>query len=313
MCKEILSTNYYEKLLTDFAKNKQYNSELLQLSNFNKINLSYINKAIDKTNGFNLVISIPKNYQQFLSEIYSNLYLFIANQQFYESYSTPDYKLNELLIERNTKKARQVKVLSINNGIYKLQHIKRNSIKDQNEPAIYERKYDEINKLYYKIQRGMRRQLLKDYIKLFCLLNKLDESKDLIPTEFNSVSIFIGARTLWDEFKTIPLLDNNLWNSTPCHYINREGNKTPTLGINPLIYFAPSYHIAYQEIIQRSIKVSNIVLFDDGYDELTQIINDQNQYYYRVIGVNTKPIEKHLPQIKYWEWCKEEINIIESL
>jgi len=90
----ILNTDYYNLLVQTFSKNVEFNSSLLPVSNFNKINLSFIQKAMSKTAGFDTIIRIPKYFYEILDEFYSNLYLYIANTQFYENYENPILKIN---------------------------------------------------------------------------------------------------------------------------------------------------------------------------------------------------------------------------
>jgi len=49
---------------------------------------------MSKTAGFDTIIRIPKYFYEILDEFYSNLYLYIANTQFYENYENPILKIN---------------------------------------------------------------------------------------------------------------------------------------------------------------------------------------------------------------------------
>ena len=172
-------------------------------------------------------------------------------------------------------------------------------------------------KQFILIERPIKKSSLVKYFELFGSLNNLDTKTDFFPTKFNSVSIVVGTKKMFEKFRDIEVHNGNLWNSIPCYYINRDGKESDTLGIEPLIYFTSSYSLAYQHIIkhedQKKIKISNIILFNDGFDELQQIITDKFQYGFRILGICTSPIEKRTDTIKYWEWHKEEINLIESL
>jgi len=154
---------------------------------------------------------------------------------------------------------------------------------------------------------------LNNFLQLFSTLNGLDINEDYFPTKFGTVTVFVGSKKMFENFRNISIHNGKLYNSIPCYYINRDGKESDTIGISPLLYFVPTYRIAYQQIIRNKVRISNVVLFDDGFDELQQIISDQSIYRFRILGICTSQIEKRASSIKYWEWHKEEINLIESL
>lgn len=313
MFENILNKDYYELLIGKFSENIEYNSAILPISRFNKINLSFLKKAINKKTGFNLFISIPRVYKTLMDELFSNIYLFVANQEFYENYINPDFRIDELVIRITGKKNRKYKIGAITDKQFSLVEQKKESFKDLNGPATIYIDKNNMIKDFVPIKRGIKKRSLNNFFNLFASLNSLNVNEDYFPTKFAYVSIIIGTKKLFDNFRNVSIEGGNLWNSIPCHYINREGKEHDTLGISPLLYFAPSYRIAYQQIIQNQIKVSNIILFNAGFDELQQILNDQYQYNFKIAGVNSGIIENIVPQVNYWEWRKEEINIINLL
>lgn len=313
MLDKILNTDYYKSLVKTFSENVDLNSSLLPISRFTKINLSFIQKAISKSDGYDMIIKIPKCFYKILDEIYSNLYLYISNAQFYENYMKPDFKLDELVVRKIGKKNKKYKVVEINERSIILVEQKKESLKDLNGPARLYVDKKNIIKEFVPIKRPLKKGSLDNYLQLFSSLNELDINEDYFPTKFDSVTIIIGSKKIFENFRNIPIYNGNLYNSIPCYYITRDGKESDTLGISPLLYFVPSYNIAYQYIIQNKISVSNVVLLDDGFDELQQIISDQSNYNFRILGISTTPIEKRLNNIKYWEWNKEEINLIELL
>lgn len=313
MFDRILNTDYYKFLIQTFSKNVEFNSSLLPHTNFSKINLSFIQKVMSKTDGFDIIIKIPKYFYEILDEIYSNLYLYLANAQFYENYMNPEFKLDELVVRKIGKKNRKYKVVGINERHITLVEQKKESLKDLNGPAKLYIDRKNIIKEFVPIKRPLKKGSLNNFLELFSSLNGLDINDDYFPTKFDSATVFVGSKKMFEKFRNISIQNANLYNSIPCYYINRDGKESDTLGISPLLYFVPSYRIAYQQIIQNRTRVCNVVLFDDGFDELQQIINDQSIYGFRIIGICTTPIEKRASSIKYWEWHKEEINLIESL
>ena len=312
MFENILNTDYYKLLVHKFSKNVEFNSNLLPISNFNKLNLSFIEESLNKTEWFNLIIIIPKCFSILLNEIYSNLYLFMADKQFYENYSNPILDIHKKVIEKRGEKIYEI--ISINDGLYELKEIIKENNRNPRYPAILKnRSYQNVLNNFLIVRRKLNKNTIYNFIRLFCKLNNLDSNSDIIPTEFGSVSIFIGPKILWESFKEFSIEQSNLWNSIPGQYIGRDGTKTDTIGIAPLIYFTSSYQTAYQEVLQKQIKVSNIILLGAGYDEIQQMISDQFQHGFRIMGISTDTIENRIPQIKYWEWHKEEITLIESL
>lgn len=313
MLDRILNTDYYKSLVQIFSENIEFNSSLLPVSKFNKINLAFVQKAINKNNGFDAIINIPKYSNNLLDELYSNFYLYVANTQFYENYMNPEFMIEELVVRKAGKKNRKYKVIGINERHITLVEQKKESLKDLNGPAKLYVDRKNIIKEFVPIKRPLKKRSLNNFLQLFSTLNGLDINDDYFPTKFDSVSIFVGSKKMFENFRSTPIHNGNLYNSIPCYYINRDGKESDTLGITPLLYFVPSYRIAYQQIIQNKINVSNIVLFNDGFDELQQIISDQFQYGFRILGICTSPIENRTSTIKYWQWHKEEINLLESL
>ncbi|MCX7875069.1 MAG: hypothetical protein N2321_02760 [Melioribacteraceae bacterium] len=312
MYDKILNNDYYHLLLNSF-KDSDLNHSLLPISQFNRINLSFIKKAISKKNGFDIIIKFPKHYDSMLDEFYANLYLYIANFQFNENYINTNFEVGELLVRKIGKKNRRYKVVEIKKQQFILLEQKKESLKDFNGPATLYVDRENIIKEFVPIKRPLKKESLNNFLELFSSLNKLDKNKDYFPTKFDSITVLVGSKRIFDNFRNTSILEANLYNSIPCYYLTRDGKDSDTLGIEPLLYFVPSYNIAYQYIIQNKIQVSNIVLLNDGFDELQQIISDQSIYCFRILGICTTPIEEKLNNIKYWEWHKEEINLIKSL
>lgn len=313
MLDKILNTDYYRSLVQTFSNNVEFNSSLLPISSFNKINLSYIHKVINGAAGVDLIIKIPKGFDELIQELYSNFYLSVANFQFYENYINPEFNIGELVVRKIGKKNRKYKVVGVTDQTITLVEQKKDSLKDLNGPATLYRDKINVLKEFVPITRPLKKRSLNNYLQLFSSLYNLDIKEDFFPTKFDSVSIFIGAKKILDTFRDVSLLNGNLWNSIPSYYVNRDGKESDTLGIEPILYFAPSYSVAYQQLIQNKIKVSNIILFNDGFDELQQIISDQLHYKFRILGICSSAIEGRVSTIKYWAWHKEEINLIGSL
>lgn len=308
----ILNTDYYKTLVQKFTKNVDFNSSLITISNFIKINLSFVQNSINRENGFDIIIKIPKCINDLAEEFYAHLYLLISNVQFYENYSNPNLTKGQKVIEKNGK--RMYEIISIKEGLYDLREIIKENFRNPIYPTeLPKRTYQNILKNFLIIRRKMKKDTIQSYLRLFSKLNNLDHTSDLIPTEFGLVTVIIGQKTIWENFKNRKFEECNLWKSIPSQYISRDGTRTDTLGISPLIYFTSSYQIAYQEILKKNIKVTNIILFNDGFDELLQIVNDQSQYRFRLVGICDTQISNRSATIKFWEWHKEEINLIESI
>jgi hypothetical protein len=308
----ILNTDYYRTLVQKFTKNVDFNSSQLTISNFIKINLSFVQNAINRENGFDIIIKIPKCINDLAEEFYAHLYLLISNVQFYENYSNPNLAKGQKVIEKSGK--RIYEIISIKEGLYDLREIIKENFRNPIYPTeLPKRTYQNILKNFLIIRRKMKKETIQSYLRLFCKLNNLDHTSDLIPTEFGLVTVIIGQKTIWENFKNRKFEECNLWKSIPSQYISRDGTRTDTLGISPLIYFTSSYQIAYQEILKKNIKVTNIILFNDGFDELLQIVNDQSQYRFRLVGICDTQILNRSATIKFWEWHKEEINLIDSI
>jgi len=313
LIEKILNTSYYLSLVKTFTEDIEYNSSLLPNKKFTKINLSFINKSINSTPEFDIIIKIPKTFTELINELYSNFYLYIANQQFYENFLNPDFKIGELVVRKSGSKNRRYKIKDITEKKIILVEQKKETLKDLNGPAILYQNKKNFSKEFIPIKRPIKKRSLNNYLNLFSNLNNLNPKVDFIPTKFDSVSVFIGAKKILDSFRGIPLLDGTLWNSIPCYYINRDGRESDTMGIEPMLYFAPSYTVAYQQLIQNKIKVNNIILFNDGFNELQQIISDQSQHNFRILGIFSTSIKNRVATIKYWAWHKEEMNFIGSL
>ena len=311
MLDRILNTDYYKSLVQIFSENIEFNSSLLPVSKLNKINLAFVQKAINKISGFDIIICIPKSFNKFLDELYSNFYLYVANTQFYDNYDNPTLTINQKVVEKNG--IRVYKIVKFHNGRYDLEEVIKENFQNRYPAYLKKRNYENIVSNFRIIRKKMKKDTIHSFLTLFCKLYNLDKNSDFIPTEFSSVSIIIGPKLIWESFKVIPLENGNLWKAIPSEYISRDGKKTETISISPLIYFSSSYQTAYQEVLRKQIKVNNIVLFNDGFDEIQNIISDQFQYGFRILGICTSTIENRNSTIKYWQWYKEEINLLESL
>ena len=80
-----------------------------------------------------------------------------------------------------------------------------------------------------------------------------------------------------------------------------------------MIYFTPKYEVCYQQLLQKGEKIKTIVIFDTEADKLNQIMQDQLKYKFNllVLSNSNTPIKSHL--ISYWNWFKEELEIINAL
>ncbi len=203
---------------------------------------------MSKTAGFDIIIKIPKCFDEILDEIYSNLYLYIANVQFYENYMNPEFKLDELVVRKIGKKNRKYKVVGINERNITLVEQKKESLKDLNGPAKLYVDKKNIIKEFVPIKRPLKKGSLNNFLQLFGSLNGLDINEDYFPTKFDLVTVFVGSKKIFENFRNNPIHNGNLYNSIPCYYINRDGEKSDTLGIEPLIFFTSSYNLAYEQM-----------------------------------------------------------------
>lgn len=310
---KILNIEYYKSLIEKFSFNDDFISSIVPYSNFIKINLSFIQNVMAGKTINSFIITLPRISDYDLYNLYTNIYLIIAQYQFNENYINPTLKVGDLLILKNDSKNRRYKIIKITENEFELLEQKKNLIKDLNGPIKRSILKKDILRNCVPIKRSVNKKNLNNYFNFFSKLNNLDAENDFIPTKFNRVSFIIGSKKIFDNFKNFIFNDSNLYNCIPCNYLSSTGNITYTLGIDPLIYFVPSYKIGYEYIIHQNLFVSNVFLFDDGFNELNQIINDQESRKFKLIGIKTSTLESKSNIIKYWQWHKEEISLINSL
>ncbi len=311
--KQIINQNYYCELLEKHITNNNLNSSILPISNFNKINLSFIARAIKPNSGFDFILTIPEYNEKILMELYSNIYLYIANAMFDENRINKEFEVGESVMSKNETKNRRYEIVKINDEYVWFVESKRKTSRNPNGPSQFRYRKKDFQNQYLPIKRSLKKKSLNNYLDLFKELNNL-EKQDFFPTKFNSISVFIGAKNTFDRFRDIQVTKRggNLFNCIPCNYINKDGIEIDTLGITPLCYYTTSYSTAY-EYIQYKKNIKNIILLNEGFDEIQQIISDKYQYGFRIIGVFDKLPEKKIESLKYWKWHKEEVGVIENL
>lgn len=300
---ELLNINYYKKLVNKFCR-ESFNNELILSDKFIDINYSFFDKAL-RTEDLNLFIQIPSTYLK-INLLFANIFFKAAAEQFLNAEENPIYEIRDKL--KANKRNKEYEIIEVRDGLVTLEEI----IKGKKSPHYYPERHRDLSlqKLkneYTKIDKGLRKSRLDNCRQLF---NKLFNI-DYIPPSFKSKSIIVCSKKIWESFSEIKILDSNLKSLIPSIYINRNGNETKSINIDPAIYFVSDYCTAYDYIIKKNIKIDNIIILDRKVDNLPTIIQDQLDKKFKLFGIVTTKIEN--PHVKVWKWLKEEIKIINEL
>jgi len=165
--------------------------------------------------------------------------------------------------------------------------------------------YEVFLKRYIPVQQNAQKGVLLNIQKYFSSINE----HDFLPTYFSKKLVLIAGQTIWNNLE-----DKNY---IPSIYLpnSREGERTLLKSIpaleDCLVYVAPKYEVCYETLLKRNIGVDTIIICDTDLNSLTQIIQDQTKYKFKIIGLSNESEVPKLDNTLTWNWLKEEIDAVE--
>lgn len=277
----ILNTEYYEKLSKQYGHSIADITVSIALKQYSKesilFNFSYLANVLQNTISL-FFIKLTKN-------IFNN----------YADY--PNFNIGDKWKLKNGSRNDIYTIRKVNGCIIHLKNeakgIINREVKDEN-----------LIKTYTEVAQNGRNLSINNYEKYF----EKSNNHGFLPTKFSKKVVFIASKEVWDNLK--------YRQNIPCIYLPSSHNKEQTqiksipalTDNNCIAYFCPKYHICYEQILEKKIKVDTIVVCDTDLESIQQIINDKNLYGYKLIILSQKKVET---DIACWNWFEEEMELIE--
>jgi hypothetical protein len=281
----VLNESYYKELVNKYSDFKDCDR------------LSDISATIIFQNysSRNIHFNFPKGYN--LNKIINLLYKVFAKEIFKKFSDFPPDTCNKVKKIGGSKKdiftrrtVQNDKVLLINT-IDKSYEITLN--------------YEAFLKNYIPVQQNAQKGVLLNIKKYFSSINE----HNFLPTYFSKKLVLIAGQTMWNN------LENKNYISSIYLPNSREGESTLLKSIpaleDCLVYVAPKYEVCYETLLKNNIGVDTIIVCDTDLNSLTQIIQDQTKYKFKIIGLSNESEVPKLDNALTWNWLKEEIDAVE--
>lgn len=256
--------------------------------------------------------SIHFNFQnsyKSLQNIGQHLFVELANDIYLNYADLHTISEGHLLKRKKDNKYYRVVRVVNNRYILKEEPSKhRNHVKTYGS-ATYDLPYDKIVKTFVNVDAGIAKKTINNYFNFFKDLN--NRETDFLQTHFDYKSVFIAPKTFYDSLE--------VKNKIPTTYFpnpREEANPQETKSIaltDSIMYIVPKYEICHDTILLARKKIHTIVVFDHEENEIEQIIQDKNKFDFNLIVLtrNVKPTK--YSQVPFWNWFKEELQIINAL
>jgi hypothetical protein len=253
---------------------------------------------LDTYGNKNVHFNFPKGYD--LKEITNLLYENLSKRIFTNYADITDYSVGDRL-KRNGENSKNIYVIiAINGNEYTL-----TKEKDSSNLKVTST-FDKLKRNYTEIQQSTRNSTLSKFDCFFKDIN----TYDFTPQHFSKKLVLIAGQTMWNNLKNK--------NCIPSIYLpnTREGEQTIRKSIEALedciAYITPKYEVCYDEILKKNIAVDTIIVCDTDLDNIPQIIQDKNKYDFNLIVLSNKIGQTNLNGTFFWNWQKEEIELLEG-
>ena len=294
----ILNEKYYQRL---WEKYDSINTLNQPSSNTVNLSIKFILDFYRKNQPIHINF---QNSKEIIFEIGKQLFVEFANDIYQNHYDLPNLKEGDKLRDKRSYRDGRKHNYEIKCIINKKFHIV-----DINTKAKKSLNYDYLVKNYIPIERTSIQ--LNGYTKYFSEING-GEQMDFTPTNFESKTVFVAKKPLWDS-----LPDKN---KIPCAYLPnpREENHTSITKSIPalqdcLAFFTPKYEVCYQQILLKGEKIKTVVVFDTEAGKIEQILQDKSRFGFNLIVVSNSYSPLKNETVPYWDWFKEEIEIVDAL
>ncbi|MCL2073119.1 MAG: hypothetical protein FWH18_04305 [Marinilabiliaceae bacterium] len=284
----MLNENYYNKLINKYSISQDCNI------------VGYLTTSTILANcrGKNVHLNFPKRYD--LKEITIMLFEVFSKQIFTNHAYLKDFSIGDKLKRKGEK----------GNNIYIIKEIIGSDyilIKDKDESNLkIISTFDRLNRNYTQIKQSTRNSTLSKYESYF----KDISDYGFLPTHFSSKIVLIAGQIMWNNLKNKDCI--------PTIYLpnTRDGEQTEKRSIEALedciTYITPKYEVCYEEILKKNIVVDTIVVCGTDLNSLSQILQDQSKYQFKLIVLSNESEVQKVNNIYLWNWHKEEINLLQE-
>ena len=298
----LLNNNYYQTLWDKFKDNATVTSDFKDNATRLTVNLVLEHYRHNKPIHINF-----QNSKDLLFEVARHLFIELANDIYLNHTDFPNLVVGKTILRDKRTYVDGKRKDYLLKGILADKYVlfdKKNSIEIR-------KSYDELLKNFITIEQGVLQKTISSYIKYFEVLNE-ERKSDFTPTNFDTNSVFIAKRPLWDNL-TIKAKIPSTYIPNPRDDSNSKISRSIEAIADCMIYFTPKYEVCYQQILVKEKKVKTIVIFDTEGDKIQQILQDKAKFGFNVIVLSNSinPIKN--TSIPCWNWFKEELKIVNEL
>lgn len=296
-----LNREYYQSLIDKYA-----NVQVLPFKCDDKSIYLTLRMVIDRYKQNKLLHINLQNSKESIFSLANRLFIELANDIYLNHYDLPAIMLGSRLRDKRKHsdgKVHDYLIKKIVSNTYTLEDLKNKS-----EINI---SYDSLIKKFFPLEQGAKDKTIQSYIRFFSEING-ELNLEFTPATFEKKLIFIAKRPLWDN-----LAERN---KIPAIYLPnpREENHSNEIKSIPalsdcLIYFTPKYEVCYQQVISKGEKIKAVIVFDTEADKVDQMLQDRAVFGFNLIILTNSHCPTKNSTIPFWNWYKEEIDIVNAL
>lgn len=147
----------------------------------------------------------------------------------------------------------------------------------------------------------------RDYFK-----NKSDWFKvfKFVPMHFTQKIVLI-AKSAWDHVEEKSCIPSVYLPNSQNGKINIK--KSIPVFEDCIAYFTPNYRVCYEQLLLQKIKIDTILVCDADLASISQIVQDQMVYHFKLIVLTNASLISKLNGICSWNWKREEIDLLKRL
>lgn len=305
--------NKYLDTLKRFGEEKlkeYFEIKVLNLNKFDLVNSFLIYQSI--TSNQNLLIYLPD--KQTKTQFYIPVILTVSLYEFINNYIDNNniFEVGDIL-QRDKKR---YKITSISNINVELKANDKYNTKIITPLENIQKNYIVTNATYLTTRRVITG--FKAYKDFFTKTLNLDDKYGL-PSKFKYKSIIVTDKKIVDELKKYKIENSSIHKAFPFRYITKSGTYSDNIPIDPMIYIVNDYQSAKEHIIDKGIKIKNIIFIGaNKYQgrELDLSSDIANNIFENVILVGSADIQANsIPNLVKWKWTLPELyhfNYIEA-
>lgn len=195
------------------------------------------------------------------------------------------------------------KILSIQNNKYKLWNEKFS--------ITWEKTFAELVEKFIPVTQKAQNGTLTRFILFFEKLNG-KQVHDFTPTYFDRKSIFIAPKSFYDSLEVKNKIPTTYFPNPREEGISTETKSIPALP-DSIMYFVPKYKVCYEKILLTGKRIDTVVVYDTEETEIGQIIQDKSRFGFNLIVITNKAEPIKCDQVPFWNWYKEETDLVNML